>query len=99
MTTVSVSLEEVDRLRTLRRLRTWLGVVGTSIFPVGVFVRVLRPPEWLFGAFAILWLAAWMVLVVIHSSYRCPACHEPFHLRGRRRNHFTSTCLNCGLWI
>jgi hypothetical protein len=84
-------------LKRLRQLRLLLLGFGAGIVPAVLTASLTRPPEWVVDAVVVLWMGAWVAVVLVHGFYRCPACHRWFNARGLRGNFLTPSCMHCGL--
>jgi hypothetical protein len=91
-----VSPEVRQGLERLYKLRLWLWGTWLAFLPFMAIATAVQPPEWLLMPLGIFWFSTWVVLVVVHGLYRCPACRKFFNWSWYG-NPFTSKCLHCGI--
>jgi hypothetical protein len=84
-------------LRRIRRLRAWFIGWLAGALPFFSLVVWVKPSDWVFPTFAVVWFFVWIVLVITHGLSRCPACYRLFNVKGLYGNPCTSKCLNCGI--
>jgi hypothetical protein len=87
-------------LARLYKLRWWMCGTWLSFFPFLFVVAVIPLPDWLGMSFGVLWMASWVVLMLVNGFYRCPNCRRFFNMRWPwYHNVLTSECVHCGLSI
>jgi hypothetical protein len=96
---VILSPEAEAALLTIRRLRGGMIVAVVGALPVFGAIIWLHLPEFVFSYVAIIWSAAWMILVIWYSYAKCPVCHKLFNMSGvfGPMNPITTECMHCGL--
>jgi hypothetical protein len=86
-------------LRSIRSLHILLAGILVTYVPVVALLYVMRLPEWLIIASAVIWVCAGIFVAFSIGFSRCPACGRYFHVQGMGGSVFVKACMNCGIQL
>ena len=84
-------------LSRIRRWHRWLAGIFIIYIPAVTLLYFLNLPVWLVMAAAIALICLGIGLAFIIGLAPCPACGQPYHVRGMGGSIFTGTCMHCGI--
>jgi hypothetical protein len=84
-------------LKDIRFLHRLLVGILITYIPVVAGFYVMRLPEWLIIASAVIWVSAGIIVAFAIGFSRCPTCGRYFHVRGTGGGVFVKACVHCGV--
>jgi hypothetical protein len=84
-------------LSHIRRKHLVLAGIFIIYIPAVSLLYFLGLPHWLMMGVAIFLICLGIVIAFIIGLAPCPACGQPYHVRGMGGSIFTGTCMHCGI--
>lgn len=97
MTDTPDQAEITAGLTRIRRKHQWLAGIFVIYIPAVSLLYFLQFPSWLVMGTAIFLICLGIVIAFIIGLAPCPACGQPYHVRGMGGSIFTGTCMHCGI--